>query len=675
MDNDLLEKLEAHDISAKNQYYSQAFSRNIGLLTPEEQEELSSKTVAVPGMGGVGGIHLMTMIRTGVGRFHLADFDVFEPVNINRQYGARVADFGRSKLDVMKEQALGVNPFAELKLFEQGVTEANLDEFLDGVDVVLDGLDFFKFDIRRLLFKKAAQKGIYVITAGPMGFSSAMLVFDPKGMGFDQYFNIVQGMPDQEKYLSFAMGLAPRPTHIKYMDLKKVDLDSKAGPSLNVACQICSGMAGTEAIKILLNKGKVRAVPCFSQFDPFLNTYRKGRLPMGNKNPVQMIKKRVVQFLLNKNKSFYRIEVPQFPKIVLDDTGKISDAAVDYLVKAGIQAPSGDNCQPWKFDVHENRIDLFLDPHKDESFFNVNQIASLISCGAVVENIKIAASALGLDAEIDFFELEKNMDNKVAAINFVRNNNQIDPLSEFVWKRHTNRKFYEKKLIPQKTIDLLISSIKDFPETTLHIITDRNDLKKLAKIIYQVDRIRTEHRPLHDHLMSMIRFTDQETFQTKDGLPLKNLEAGLAGEMFLRLTKPWWVMNIMNKIGIGRMVALHSYQGIMNSSGAALLTINEMDEKSFILGGRALERIWLTLSSLGIAMQPMTAITLFYLRQALKGSQAFSEQHKKMLERLEPQYLDLFPHIQEENKGQVMLFRFGYAQDINCRTLRNSGNL
>ncbi len=298
----MLDILEKFGINNHQEYSRQAFSRNIGLLTHEEQERISKARVAIPGMGGVGGVHLITLARTGIEKFNIADFDVFEPPNINRQFGARVPDLGRKKLDVMKELALSVNPFLELNLFEEGVHDQNMDDFLDGVDVVVDGLDFFQFEVRRNLFKKAAQKGIWVITAGPMGYSSALLVFDPKGMGFDEYFNVTDGMSDKDKYLSFALGLSPRPTHIRYMDLKKVDLDSKAGPSLNAACQICSGMAATETIRIILKKKGLRPVPCFAQFDPYLMKLKKGRLFMGNRNPIQKLKIKIVNCLIEKNK-------------------------------------------------------------------------------------------------------------------------------------------------------------------------------------------------------------------------------------------------------------------------------------------------------------------------------------------------------------------------------------
>ena len=70
--------------------YHEAFSRNIGLVTLEEQERLRRSHVAIAGMGGMGGVHLITLARAGIGSFAIADPDCFELANMNRQYGARV---------------------------------------------------------------------------------------------------------------------------------------------------------------------------------------------------------------------------------------------------------------------------------------------------------------------------------------------------------------------------------------------------------------------------------------------------------------------------------------------------------------------------------------------------------------------------------------------------------
>ena len=266
------------------------YSRNRGLINKAEQAALSRHRAAIPGLGGVGGIHVATLVRLGVGRFHLADLDTFEVVNFNRQFGATLETVGRPKVEVMAEWVRSVNPEAEVVSFPEGIHAGNIDAFLEGADIVIDGLDFFALDARRLLFREAARRGLYVITAGPIGFSCAMLVFDPNGLSFDDYFDIHDGMEELEQRLRFAVGLTPRATQLAYLDLAHVDLRAGKGPSLALATDLCAGMATTEALRILLRRGRPRCAPHYVQFDPYRRIYQRGYMPGGNRNPIQRVK-------------------------------------------------------------------------------------------------------------------------------------------------------------------------------------------------------------------------------------------------------------------------------------------------------------------------------------------------------------------------------------------------
>lgn len=278
-------------------FYRESFKRNIGLVTDGEQERLRASRVAIAGLGGVGGIHLVTLARIGIGGFHIADNDTFEPVNFNRQYGATSASIGRQKTEVMKEAANSINPEARIKTFPEGVTGKNVDEFLEGVDLAVDAIDFFSIDARRLLFNRSREKGIFAVTSGPIGFGSTLQIFDPNGMSFDEYFGITEGMSYVEKMIAFSVGLTPSPLHLKYMDLSKVDLKSGTGPSFASACVLCASLVATEALNIILKRKPVKAVPHYFQFDPYRQIYKKGYLFMGAKNPMQYLKRK---FLLKK---------------------------------------------------------------------------------------------------------------------------------------------------------------------------------------------------------------------------------------------------------------------------------------------------------------------------------------------------------------------------------------
>lgn len=282
-------------IGALGWSYREAFSRHLGLLSADEQEKLRHCRVAIPGMGGVGGIHLMTLARLGIGGFRIADYDSFEVANFNRQYGAEVGTLGRSKAEVMSQKALGVNPELDLDALHEPITARNIDRFLQGVDVVVDSLDFFAFDARRMLFAEARRRGIWAVTAGPIGFSAAWLVFDPAGMSFDEYFDLRDGQGPLDQFAAFAVGLAPRATHFKYLDLSYVDRSSGRGPSAGLACHLASGIAATETLKILLGRKPIRSAPCYAQFDAYRGLLRRGSLRWGNRGPLQRLKRHVLR--------------------------------------------------------------------------------------------------------------------------------------------------------------------------------------------------------------------------------------------------------------------------------------------------------------------------------------------------------------------------------------------
>lgn len=290
---------EAHDEWS----YDVAFSRNLGLVSAEEQQRLRSSRVAVAGLGGVGGIDLVALARLGIGNFTIADPDTFEVGNSNRQYGAMRSTQGRSKCEVMGEIVCDINPDATVRLFRDPIGPDNADAFLDGADIMVDAIDAFEIDLRRLLFGKLRERGIYGLGAGPVGFSTAWVVFSPKGMKFDRYFDLSDDMNAIEKFVAYVVGMAPASTQRRYMDLSHLDVARHTGPSSGLACHLASGVVAAEVLKILLRRGRVRAAPYYHQFDPYVGRYVCRRLRAGNRNPVQRIKRRwLVNYLARQSR-------------------------------------------------------------------------------------------------------------------------------------------------------------------------------------------------------------------------------------------------------------------------------------------------------------------------------------------------------------------------------------
>jgi len=269
--------------------YATAFNRNLGWLTEGEQERLRHKRVAIAGMGGVGGYYLTTLARLGVEKFHIADLDQFELANFNRQAGAFISTIGRPKVDVLAEMAWDINPDSQINVFSDGVTPENLDRFFSGVDLYLDGLDAFAFDAREMVFAYCAKRGIPAITVAPLGMSAALMNFVPGGMTFEEYFQL-EGCCELEKSIRFLVGFAPSLLHRHYLvDRTRVKLRERMGPSTGLACQLCTGIAGGEALKILLGRGKVFPAPHAIQFDAYRNKLAHTWRPGGNRHPLNRI--------------------------------------------------------------------------------------------------------------------------------------------------------------------------------------------------------------------------------------------------------------------------------------------------------------------------------------------------------------------------------------------------
>jgi len=269
--------------------YCLAFSRNIGWVTDAEQQALRTKRVAIAGLGGVGGAQALTLARLGVAAFNLADFDQFDLANLNRQAGATICTLGRPKLDVVMEMVREINPEVDIRAFPDGVAERNLREFLAGVDVYVDGLDFFAFAARRATFAACARLGVPAVTAAPLGMGVALLNFLPGRMTFEEYFRL-EGQPESEQALRFLVGLSPAMLQRAYLaDRSRVDFVAQRGPSTAMACQLCAGVAATEALKILLGRGEVLAAPWGMQFDAYRNRMVRTWRPGGNASLLQRV--------------------------------------------------------------------------------------------------------------------------------------------------------------------------------------------------------------------------------------------------------------------------------------------------------------------------------------------------------------------------------------------------
>ena len=162
-------------------YYQERTDRNVGWITKDEQQALRGMTLAIAGCGGMGGQIAEKFLRLGIGKIRIADNEVFEPSNINRQFAASRSTIGKSKALETARLLRSITDDAELTVYPQGVCEKTVSEFLAGADAVCDEIEFWAAGSRILLHREARGKGIPVFNCNTVGFGTHLFLFTPSG--------------------------------------------------------------------------------------------------------------------------------------------------------------------------------------------------------------------------------------------------------------------------------------------------------------------------------------------------------------------------------------------------------------------------------------------------------------------------------------------------------------
>ncbi len=176
--------------------YNQLFDRNLGVFTHDETKVLRNLTIAVVGVGGLGGAIAFLLARLGVKKMHIADPEDFEPSNINRQYGAYIDTLGKNKAEAVRKEILRINPKLHVNTWPEKISVRNIDDFLTGVDVIFDCLEFFELKTQLLVHQNAKKRKVWIFTSQGAIDIVSFTAFNPNGktlvnlVGRDNDFDI-----------------------------------------------------------------------------------------------------------------------------------------------------------------------------------------------------------------------------------------------------------------------------------------------------------------------------------------------------------------------------------------------------------------------------------------------------------------------------------------------------
>ena len=339
---------------------------------------------------------------------------------------------------------------------------------------------------------------------------------------------------------------------------------------------------------------------------------------------------------------------------------------VSAAVQAGIQAPSGDNCQPWRFRWDGECLRILFLPERAESLYDIRSTASWISLGTVIANVTLAATQAGFGLTVDLFPAGE-LPGVVTRIRFHAGAVSADPLAEAITARCVNRRPYRVDPLPSGVREEL-QSLARAAEARLSWIDTEAAKRRIAALAAQNDRILFENRALHDGLYRWIRWSRAEAERWRDGIPAATLELAAFERPGMRILGSWPWARIAAGLGITRCLPLRARAIYRRSGAIALLSVRGGQPEDFVRGGQILERIWLTATRQGMAFQPITGITFLLLRRHLTGGEGLSARHRRLLHRVDNEFTRLFPDAAGESP--IMLFRLGVAPPPSGRAPR-----
>lgn len=172
---------------------SERYKKNLGLLGEKGQKKLLNSHVAIIGAGGLGGTVFEILVRYGVGKITIVDFDSFEPTNLNRQLLSSVNLLGKNKATAAKGRAKEINPDVLVTAIQDKLTEENSVRLIKDSDLVCDCLGNIS---DRFVLQRAAQKSqIPMVHAAVAGNACQVMTVFPGDSGLKTIYGREENAP------------------------------------------------------------------------------------------------------------------------------------------------------------------------------------------------------------------------------------------------------------------------------------------------------------------------------------------------------------------------------------------------------------------------------------------------------------------------------------------------
>jgi molybdopterin/thiamine biosynthesis adenylyltransferase len=555
--------------------------RNRNVITAEEQTRLGALHIGVAGLSA-GHVIAHTLAAQGLcGELRLADFDHLELSNLNR-VPATVFDIGLNKAEVAARRIAELDPYLPVEVIDTGLTLDTVDEFLDGLNIVVEECD--SLDMKAIVRERARARGIPVLMA-----------------------TSDRGLIDVERF-----DLEPR-RPILHGLLGDVDPASLA--------RMTSGQKVPYMLRLLdAQQLSPRGAASLLEIDRTLSTWPQvsGDVAAGAPAIAEAVRRIGLGERLQSGRArldisgvLDRLDEPALPKDHAPPPAEYSDpvwpGVAGIVAAAAIRAPSASNAQPWQIEARPDAIAIRLDP-EHTSTLDVGYRASAVALGAAVFNAKVAAAAHRVLGPVSFAEDSNGAPLRATLQLRDGADSDLAGLYEVMLAREANRRLGTPEPLPDDTAQLLYAAA-ELEGAQLHLMTGPDEIGRAASILAESDRARYLTPKLHAEMIAELRWPGDPLPDT--GIDIRSLEFE-PGELAVVdiLRRPDVMVNLA-RWNAGSALGEGTRRQVAASSALAVISVPGGSLTDYAHGGAAAEAVWITAQQRGLAVQPMSPIFLY----------------------------------------------------------------
>ena len=383
-------RAQATHVLDEPEFFAVRTARNRNLIAEEEQRRYYEATVGICGLSVGSSLAVALALQGGAKRMKLADFDRLALSNTNR-IAAGADRLGVKKVEIAARAIYELNPYAELELYPDGLTPKNIAAFFEGLDIVADEVD--DLSIKYLIREQARRRRIAVVMGADNGDNAVLDVerydLDPDTPFFhgtmgEMSYESLRGLGrfDTGRLITKLVG-PENVTERMQQSLLEMGKTIVSWPQLGGAAMLNGAALACCIRRIICGQ------PLFS--DRAIVSLDEKLIP-GYDTPEQADRRKSV------SEEFARMF-----GLPVRTTAGVPQRHLREILEAAIRAPSGENCQPWRFVLKGESVELWNRPERDQSLYNWGQRASYMAHGAALENLVLAAGARGFGADVAYF--------------------------------------------------------------------------------------------------------------------------------------------------------------------------------------------------------------------------------------------------------------------------------